>query len=146
MSTYWHFNPPSYPPLTTIPDNRIYISADKADEFVRSFTQFAHGKVIEDNKQANAGEIGRGNESFRRIRIESPFGKMQVMVTDGHLPYPFGYDITGYQVANLNNTLAKAKAAGVTVLSGPFDAGDRSAAVLQFPGGYIAEAHELKNR
>lgn len=146
MQLYWHFSPPSYPPLTTIPDNRIYISADKADEFVRSFIQFAHGKVIEDNKQANAGEIGQGNQSFRRIRIESPFGKMQVMVTDGHLPYPFGYDITGYQVANLNNTLAKAKEAGVTVLSGPFDAGDRSVAVLQFPGGYIAEAHELKNR
>jgi hypothetical protein len=146
MQLYWHFKSPSYPPLTTVPDNRIYISPDRADDFIHSFSQFAHAKVVEDNKQANAGEIGRANESFRRIRIESPFGKVQVMVTDGHLPYPFGYDITGYQVANLNDTLVKAKAVGVKILSQSYDAGDRSTAILQFPGGYIAEVHALKGR
>ena len=142
---YWHTNPPTYAPLKTIPDNRVYISRDKADEFVHSFVNFTQGKVVEDNQKANAGEIGRPNEYYRRIRIESPFGKMQVMVTDGHLPYPFGYDITGYQVADLNDTLAKAKAAGVQVLSKPFELSDRTAAILQFPGGYIAEVHALKS-
>jgi predicted enzyme related to lactoylglutathione lyase len=144
MQLYWHFTKPSYPPLKTVPENRIYISRDRADDFVHGFTRFAHGKVVEDNKQANAGEIGRPSETFRRIRIESPFGKMQVMVTDGHLPYPFGYDITGYQVENLSHTLAKAKAAGAKVLSEPYDTGDRVTAILQFPGGYIAEVHALK--
>ena len=144
MQLYWHFKSPSYAPLKSIPDNRVYISNDRADEFVRDFVRFAHGKVVEDNKQAKGGEIGRPDYTFRRIRIESPFGKMQVMVTDGHLPYPFGYEITGYQVDNLDDTLTKAKNAGVTILSKAFDAGDRNTAILQFPGGYIAEVHEVK--
>jgi hypothetical protein len=38
---------------------------------------------------------------------------------------------------------AKAKAAGATVLVGPYTADRRNAAVLQFPGGYIAEVHSL---
>ncbi len=82
MQLYWHFKSPSYAPLKTIPDNRIYLSNDRADEFVRNFIRFSHGKVVEDNKQANGAEIGRPNYTFRQIRIESPFGKVQVMVTN----------------------------------------------------------------
>lgn len=141
---YWHFTAPSYAALKSIPDNRVYVSDDRADEFVRSFIRFSHGKVVEDNKQANGGEIGRPGYTFRRIRMESPFGKMQVMVTDGHLPYPFGYEITGYQVDNLNDTLTKAKNSGVKILSKAYNAGDRNTAILQFPGGYIAEVHDQK--
>ena len=145
MQLYWHFKAPSYPPLKTIPDNRVYVSNDRANEFVRDFIRFSHGKVVQDNKKANGDEIGRSNYTFRRIRIESPFGKMQVMVTDGHLPYPFGYELTGYQVDNLSDTLSKATKAGAKILSKPYDAGDRNTAILQFPGGYIAEVHDLKN-
>jgi predicted enzyme related to lactoylglutathione lyase len=143
---YWHFTAPAYAPLQTIPENRVYVSSDRADEFVREFLNFSHGKVVEDNKQADGAEIGRSNYTFRRIRIESPFGKMQVMVTDGHLPYPFGYELTGYQVDNLNDTLAKATNAGAKILSKPYNAGDRNSAILQFPGGYIAEVHDLKKQ
>ena len=44
-------------------------------------------------------------------------------------------------VANLAGTLEKAKAARVSVLDGPFSAGGRNSAMVQFPGGYIAEIH-----
>jgi hypothetical protein len=64
-------------------------------------------------------------------------------MTDGHLPYPYGRDVTGYEVANLADTLAKAKSAGVTVLVAPYQADQREAAILQFPGGYIAEIHSV---
>ncbi len=144
MQLYWHFTAPSYAPLKSIPDNRVYVSQDRADEFVRDFVRFSHGKVVEDNKQTNGAEIGRSNYTFRRIRIESLFGKMQVMVTDGHLPYPFGYELTGYQVDDLNETLTKATNSGAKILSKPYDAGDRNTAILQFPGGYILEVHTLK--
>jgi hypothetical protein len=144
MQLYWHFTAPSYAPLQTIPESRVYVSNDRADEFVREFLRFSHGKVVEDNKKANGAEIGRPNDTFRRIRIESPFGKMQVMATDGHLPYPFGYELTGYQVDNLNDTLTKATNAGAKILVKSVDIGDRNTAILQFPGGYIAEVHELK--
>jgi hypothetical protein len=86
-------------------------------------------------------EIGRPNETYRRIRVESAFGKLTAIVTDGHLPYPYGREITGHEVPNLADTLTKAKAAGATVLVEPYSAGGRDAAMLQFPGGYIAEVH-----
>jgi hypothetical protein len=71
---------------------------------------------------------------------------MQVLVTDGHLPFPFGRELMGYQVDDLNATLAKAKAAGAITLSPPYSADDRLTAIIQFPGGYIAEVHALKLR
>lgn len=145
MQLYWHFNAPSYAPLATIPENRVYVSPDRADEFVRAFISFSHGKVVDDNKKANGAEIGRSNYTFRRVRIESSFGTIQIMVTDGHLPYPFGWEITGYQVENLANTLTKATKAGATILAKPYETGDRNTAIIQFPGGYIAEVHDLKN-
>lgn len=141
MQLYWHFKPPSNPPLTTIPENRVYLSPDQADNFVRSFTNFAAGKIVADDAQLDAGEIGRPGEKFRRVRITSIFGNMQVMVTDGHLPYPFGREITGYEVPGLAATLGKAKTAGAKILFGPYSATDRRTALIEFPGGYIAEIH-----
>ena len=66
---------------------------------------------------------------------------MVVLVTDGHLPYPFGRETTGYEVSDLAATLDKAKAAGVTVLAGPHQSPGRDAAMVEFPGGYVAEIH-----
>jgi len=143
MQLYWHFTPPTNPPLDSVPENRVYVSRDAADNFVSSFLHFAHGKVLGDDRQADAGEIGRAGETYRRIRVTSLFGNMVVLVTDGHLPYPFGLETTGYQVRDLGVTLAKAKAAGVKVLSATFKARDRNTAIVEFPGGYKAEVHEI---
>jgi predicted enzyme related to lactoylglutathione lyase len=138
---YWHTTAPSYAPLQTIPENRVYVSPDRADEFVRSFVAFSHGSVVSNEPRAPGAEIGRPTETYRRVRIESKFGKLTVLVTDGHLPYPYGREMTGYEVANLADTLAKAKAAGVEILVAPYTTDRREAALVQFPGGYIAEIH-----
>ncbi len=138
---YWHTTGPSFPPLQTIPENRAYVSADRVDAFIRSFLAFSHGKLVSDDAHAPGVEIGRPNDTYRRVRIESSFGKLTALVTDGHLPYPYGREITGYEVANLADTLAKAEAAGVAILVAPYTSDQRSAAVVQFPGGYIAEIH-----
>jgi hypothetical protein len=138
---YWHTTAPSYKPLQTIPENRTYVSADRVPAFIRSFLDFSQGKVVSDDAHAPGVEIGRPADTYRRIRIESTFGKLTVLVTDGHLPYPYGREITGYEVGNLADTLAKAKAAGVAVLISPYTADQRNAAIVQFPGGYIAEIH-----
>ena len=143
MQLYWHFKASTNPPLETIPENRIYLSIDRADDFVRDFVAFSGGKVVSDDSHADAGEIGRAGLIYRRIRITSLFGNMQVNVTDGHLSYPFGYETTGYQVSDLDATLAKAKAAGATILSPPFKSADRTSAIVHFPGGYIAEVHSV---
>jgi predicted enzyme related to lactoylglutathione lyase len=143
MQLYWHFKASTSAPLGTIPDNRVYVSRDAADSFVNDFVRFARGKIVSDEKHADAGEIGRAGETYRRIRIASLFGNVQVLVTDGHLPYPFGHEITGYQVQDLAATLEKAKAAGVKILSAPYTTNDRTSAIVEFPGGYVAEVHSV---
>jgi len=141
MQIYWHTTKPSYAAYQTIPENRVYVSPDRADGFIRSFVRFSHGKVISDDSHAPGVEIGRPKDTYRRIRIESVFGKITVLVTDGLLPYPYGRELTGYEVTDLQGTLAKAKAAGVTTLVDSYTSDGRTAAMLQFPGGYIAEVH-----
>ncbi|KUY61359.1 VOC family protein [Burkholderia sp. AW33-5] len=141
MQLYWHTQAPNYDALQTIPENRVYVSSQSVRKFVHDFVKFSKGKVVSDNLNAPGIEIGRPNDTYRRIRIESGFGKMTVLVTDGHLPYPFGREMTGYEVPDLAATLKKAEAAGATVLVPPFAADGRDAALVQFPGGYVAEIH-----
>lgn len=138
---YWHTTAPNYTALATIPENRVYVSADRAAAFIESFVAFSHGKVVSDDPRAPGVEIGRPSDVYRRVRIESTFGKLALFVTDGHLPYPYGREMTGYEVANLDDTLARARAAGVTILVQPYMASQRKSAIVQFPGGYIAEIH-----
>lgn len=140
---YWHTTAPSYAALQSIPENRVYVSTDKADEFVHSFLAFSRGKVASDDTHAPGVEIGRSGDTYRRVRIESQFGKLTVFVTNGHLPYPYGREMTGYEVANLADTLTKANAARVEVIVPPYKAEERDAVVVQFPGGYIAEIHSV---
>jgi len=146
MQLYWHTTPPSYPALQTIPENRVYVSTERVTAFARSFLAFSRGKAVSDVAHAPGIEIGRPADTYRRIRIESMFGKMTILVTDGHLPYPYGRETTGYEVRDLTDTLAKAKAADATVLAGPYMADRGSASMVQFPGGYIAEIHSTAPR
>src|SRR5246500_4531999 len=113
---YWHTTAPSYTPLQTVPENRVYVSPVRVDAFVRSFLAFSQGTVVSDDARAPGVEIGRTGESYRRVRVESKFGKLTVLVTDGHLPYPYGREMTGYEVTNLTDTLTKAKGSGAPVL------------------------------
>ncbi|MFF3513240.1 glyoxalase [Streptomyces sp. NPDC002573] len=139
---YWHTTAPSYPPLATVPENRVYVSADAVDAYLRSYVRFTGGSVVSDNRRADAGDIGLPGKTYRRISLSSPFGKTLIMVTDGHLPYPFGREVTGYEVTHLADTLAKAKSSGAKVLWGPRSAAGHGSAIVQFPGGYIAEIHD----
>ena len=143
---YWHTTAPSYAPLQTITENRVYVSQDRVDAFVSSFLAFSHGSLVSDEPRAQGVEIGRPTEIYRRVRIESKFGKLTALVTDGHLPYPYGREMTGYEVTNLTDTLTKAKASGVAVLVPPYKTDEREFTVVQFPGGYIAEIHSVAKK
>jgi len=143
---YWHTTKPVYKPLATVPENRVYVPADAVSAFLRSNLKFTNGSVVSDDRNADAGEIGLPGKTYRKISLTSPFGKTVVTVTDGHLPYPFGREVTGYQVERLAATLAKAKAAGATVLWGPHFSAGRNSAIVRFPGGYVAEIHDTVSR
>jgi len=145
MQLYWHTTAPSYAPFVHVPENRVYVSPDRVTEFVKSFLQFSQGDIVSDDHAAPGVEVGQPSAKVRRIRIESIFGKMTVYVTDGHLPYPYGRENTGYEVDDLDATLTKAKMLGVTILVAPFSSDHRRSAILQFPGGYIAEIHSTSH-
>ena len=79
MQLYWHTTPPSYPALRTIPENRVYVSPERVTAFTRSFLAFSRGKTVSDVTHAPGIEIGRPTDTYRRIRIDSMFGKMTVL-------------------------------------------------------------------
>lgn len=54
-----------------------------------------------------------------------------IALTDGHLPYPYGREITGYEVSDLGVTLKKARSLGVTVLVQHYTADERISAVVK---------------
>ncbi|WP_327070748.1 glyoxalase [Kitasatospora sp. NBC_01250] len=143
---YWHTKAPSYPALASVPENRLYLPSGAAASFLHSYLAFTGGTVVSDDRHAPGAELGLPGTTYRRIRISSPFGDTSVAVTDGHLPYPFGRESTGYAVNDLTATLAKARSAGATVLWGPSASAGRDSAMVQFPGGYIAEIHDAGPR
>ena len=146
MQLYWHRTPPNFASLQTVPENRVYISPHRVVDFVRDFGSFAQAKVISDDPNASGVEIGRPNDVYRRVRMDSPFGKVTVLATDGHLPYPYGREVTGYDVDDLPYTIVKAKAAGARVITEPYRVAGRRAAMVQFPGGFIAEIHSNSDK
>lgn len=143
MQLYWHTIKSSSPPLEKVPENRVYISPDQVDAFIKGFTEFSGGKVISDDVRAPGAEIGRPNDTYRRVRIKSLFGNATIFGIDGHLPFPYGRELTGYEVADLAATLNKAKTAGVTLLVEPQVFPDRTSAMVEFPGVYVAEVHSM---
>lgn len=141
MQLYWHTSKPNYPALEHVPENRVYLPAASADAFVKSFVAFAHGKVVADDKGASATDVGGKEGSYRRIRLESGYGKVTVIVTNGHLNWPYGSEVTGYEVGDLDATLARATTSGAHVVVAAHVEGDRRSAMVEFPGGYVAEVH-----
>ena len=141
MQLYWHTTKPNYAPLATVPENRVYLTADAAGAFLKSWGGYAHAQVLSDDKAADGADIGQPGKTYRRVRLTSGYGDMMVIVSDGQLPWPYGREVTGYKVTNLQATLAKASAAGVETLVSPHVASDRQSAMVRFPGGYIAEIH-----
>jgi predicted enzyme related to lactoylglutathione lyase len=139
MQFYWHTKAPSYPPLQTVPETgytspprprRVLFEASSASPMARL------SRITRERPARKSGDL-----AILIAVSGSSLGKITVLVTDGHLPYPYGRETMGYEVADLRETLTKAKASGATVSIEPYKTDGREAAVLQFPGGYIAEIH-----
>jgi len=81
MQLYWHSTAPNYAKLDSVPENRVYVSPDRADAFVRAFVGFSQGKIVSDDRNASGIEVGRPKDTYRRVRIDSTFGKIAVVVS-----------------------------------------------------------------
>lgn len=85
-------------------------------------------------------EIGRPNDTHRRVRIASTFGNVAVLVTDGRLPYPYGRELTGYERRTSTRPWPRQGVRPRACWSS-YPADDWRSAFVQFPGGFIAEIH-----
>ncbi|MET0374596.1 MAG: glyoxalase [Rhizorhabdus sp.] len=141
MQLYWHTTKPNYPALAHVPENRVYLTADAADEFLKRWLAFSRGRITQDVAAAPGDDIGQPGKTYRRVEITSGYGRMLVIVSDGQLPWPYGREMTGYEVDDLSATLTKARAAGVETLVTAHPEANRTSALVRFPGGYIAEIH-----
>ena len=56
MQLYWHTTAPNYAKLQTVPENRVYVSVERADEFVRDFVAFSRGKIVSDDRKHRASK------------------------------------------------------------------------------------------
>ena len=119
MQLYWHTVAPTYAPLASVPENRVYVSPDAADAFVRDFVAFSGGRVASDDAAAPGVEIGRARRSL------SPHpGGLGVWRADcvGHRrAFALALRAGGDRLCGENSTppWAKGKAAGVKILAGP---------------------------
>ncbi len=146
MQLYWHTIAPQYEALKTVPENRVYISAARADAFVKDFIAFSGGKMLSDDGHAPGIEIGRPKDQYRSVKLESDFGRVSVLVTDGHLPHPYGREITGYEVVNLDEG-ARTGAGRRRRHTGPaLRIARAQGGHGAVSGGYIAEIHSAGSR
>ncbi len=60
--------PPSrvYAPLANVPENRVYLTADAAGAFLKSWGGYAHARVLSDDKAADGVDIGQPGKTYRR--------------------------------------------------------------------------------
>jgi hypothetical protein len=140
MQFYWHTAAPSFPELQTVPESRVYVAPERATDFIR-LRRFRPGQGRLRQRYGAWRGNRRPGDTYRRVRIESLFGKITVLVTNGHLPYPYAHEMTGYEAAAIAETLTKAKASGAAILIESHKADGREAAMVEFPGGYTAEIH-----
>ncbi|KAH2775415.1 hypothetical protein KXW38_002348, partial [Aspergillus fumigatus] len=52
LQLYWHTTKPDYAPFERVPENRVYVSPDRAAAFTRSFLAFSRGKIVSDDAKA----------------------------------------------------------------------------------------------
>ncbi|MBJ7440786.1 MAG: hypothetical protein JHD35_17415 [Sphingopyxis sp.] len=57
--------------------------------------------VTSDDKAAPGAGVGQPAKTYRRIRTTAGYGKMSVIVSDGQLLWPYGREMTGYEVGEL---------------------------------------------
>ncbi|WP_321968454.1 glyoxalase [Burkholderia cepacia] len=142
-SQFYHTNQPrSEPPLRSVPEQRVYLSGNDADKYIIGYLRFTGGRVIKDIRNANGIDIGEPNKTYRLVKLQSTIGKVTILVTDGHMPYPYGIEHDGFEVPGLAAALQNAMNLGATPLTKPIYANGRTGVIVSFPGGFIAELHE----
>jgi hypothetical protein len=116
----------------------VYVASQHIDAFVDSFIATFGGQA----SQRAVFTVTPTPSKTASQYVQTPVGMLSVFAFQSPIPYPFGREMTGYQVADLNETLAKAQGVGVKTLSPVNRTVEGRTAMVEFPGGYVAEIHE----
>jgi hypothetical protein len=128
--------------LITIQEQRVYVSPDNVAAYISGYLRFTGGQIIKVLPLADGRDIGQPGETYQRFYLKSSVGVVDVLVTNGQLPFPYGKEHDGFQVSDVVVTVQRAVNSGATALTDPIFANGRTSAIIEFPGGFIAEVHD----
>jgi hypothetical protein len=72
MQLYWHTTPPSYPALKTIPENRVYVSPDRATPSFTASWRFRTGSCLGRCARAGSRDWARRRTPTARPHLFGP--------------------------------------------------------------------------
>jgi hypothetical protein len=82
-------------------------------------------------------------DAFVKVFLGALGGTSTKQVVLTVTPAPSSTSSTGYEVSSLTDTLAKTESLGVGIFVQPYSSSGRTAAIVEFPGGYVEEIHEV---
>src|ERR1700690_2827469 len=109
----------------------VYVAPEEFDRFVASLIATFGGTA---SKQGVFTVTPTPSSTMSQL-VLTPAGTLSVFGFKTPIPYPFGFERTGYLVTDLDAAVRAAKADGADVLVSPFDDPIGKDAVIQWPGG-----------
>src|SRR6266571_5215734 len=103
--------------LGQIPHESAYVAPEEFDRFVASLIATFGGTTT---KQGVFTVTPTPSSTMSQL-VLTPVGSISVFGFKTPIPYPFGFERTGYLVTDLDGATRAARAAGADVLVGPFD-------------------------
>jgi len=135
MQLYWHFKPSTNPPPRVHSGQPRLRVRDQADNFVRAFVRFAarrHRSPI--TRRPTLLKSGARERTYRRIRIASLFGNMQVLCHGRTFAVSVRSRDHGLRGGrSFRNARGKRKAAGAQILSAPIRSPTEARLSWNFP-------------
>jgi hypothetical protein len=115
----------------------VYVAPQDFDRFVASLIATFGGTTT---KQGVFTVTPTPSSTMSQL-VLTPVGSVSVFGFKTPIPFPFGSERTGYLVTDMDVAILAARATGADLLVTSFNDPIGRDAIIQWPGGYIAEIH-----
>src|SRR5271170_8388653 len=109
----------------------VYVAPQDFDRFVASLIATFGGTAT---KQGVFTVTPTQSSTMSQL-VLTPVGSVSVFGFKTPIPYPFGFERTGYLVTDMDEAIRVAKATGADVFVAPFNDPIGKDAIIQWPGG-----------
>src|SRR6201989_3472979 len=109
----------------------VYVAPQDFDRFVASLTATFGGTTT---KQGVFTVTPTASSTMSQL-VLTPVGSISVFGFKTPIPYPFGFERTGYLVTDMDEAVGSAKANGADVIVAAFNDPIGRDAIIQLPGG-----------